>query len=558
MTKHRERRIEREPPPIAGRVPPHDLDAEAAVLSAIMLDHDAIDTVSGLLSVEDFYSDPNRRIYTAADSIHKEGLPIDVVSVAAWLRRREWLKDVGGAGYLAQLLDGTPNVRNVGSHARVVAEYGRLRRTIAVMQRLQAEGYYPDARADIPKWISDAAEQVHTVAIEGARGHKGMTTAALAIDIAKEDGAESDVRVYTGVHALDRISGPIKGGEMVGVWARPKHGKTAFLSSMGARVAACAYRVTCNDCGWEGINPGLPTGTYAGHVHCPRCPTACACKGRVMEYGCRARGLVGKVAQGLIIFTREFPVRDYYNRMVASFAGIDADRVGPIMKKRDPICHLAVSDYASEAERQWAIETITAVQVAVEMIKSEYVKIVDDCRTIEDCIAEVRTTRAQWRREGVHIRCIGIDYLQRMKTDGGMRAHGSREREVGYIAQESKDLALETDAALILCAQLNKSAKFEKREPRAEDSRECEAAAMEVDRAYIVYNPHVDALVKKRANPDDGPMKPLPCKGIVDLSRQGKTGFAEMAFYPTTTTFTDWGIEEERLWGDEWSLDTNP
>src|SRR5580700_10057727 len=102
-----------EPASVAGRVPPHDLDAEAAVLSAILLSREALDRVLEILKPEHFYSDANGRIYEAATALALAGTPIDIVSVASYLRDRERLAQVGGPSYLAQLADSTPAVAHV-------------------------------------------------------------------------------------------------------------------------------------------------------------------------------------------------------------------------------------------------------------------------------------------------------------------------------------------------------------------------------------------------------------------------------------------------------------
>src|SRR5262245_17665701 len=115
-----------EPPIVAGRVPPHDLDAEAAVLSAILLEREALDRVLELLKPEQFSSDANGRIFEAAMQLALSGTPIDIVSVASWLRDRERLAQVGGPTYLAQLADATPAVSHVAAHARVVKEKWRV------------------------------------------------------------------------------------------------------------------------------------------------------------------------------------------------------------------------------------------------------------------------------------------------------------------------------------------------------------------------------------------------------------------------------------------------
>src|SRR5688500_10872549 len=91
--------------PSSGRVPPHDLDAEAAVLSAVMLAQEAFDRVSEFLHAEHFYSGANQRVYEAVLALQNESRPVDVVTVASWLRDRGLLAQIGGTPYLAQLTD---------------------------------------------------------------------------------------------------------------------------------------------------------------------------------------------------------------------------------------------------------------------------------------------------------------------------------------------------------------------------------------------------------------------------------------------------------------------
>src|SRR5688572_31973620 len=119
--------------PSAGRVPPNELDSVAAVLSAVLLDPDAFDRVQEVLAPEHFYADANRRIYEAIlDLKGNAGQPVDIVSVATWLRDRNRLAQVGGTPYLAQLADATPAVAHVENHARIIREKWRTDRKSVV------------------------------------------------------------------------------------------------------------------------------------------------------------------------------------------------------------------------------------------------------------------------------------------------------------------------------------------------------------------------------------------------------------------------------------------
>ena len=103
-----------------GRVPPSNLDAEAAVLSAMLLSRDVFDSVQEILEPEHFYSDANRRVFDAIVDLNDKSRPVDTISVAGWLRDKGRLDQIGGTPYLAQLVDATPAIAHVEEHARVI------------------------------------------------------------------------------------------------------------------------------------------------------------------------------------------------------------------------------------------------------------------------------------------------------------------------------------------------------------------------------------------------------------------------------------------------------
>src|SRR5690349_942814 len=98
---------------------PHDLQAEAAVLAACMLDARALAAAVELLEPDRFYSEAHRRVFEACSALHGEGQPVDVVQVSSWLRTHDRLAQVGGDAYLVTLLTATPGTANVASYARV-------------------------------------------------------------------------------------------------------------------------------------------------------------------------------------------------------------------------------------------------------------------------------------------------------------------------------------------------------------------------------------------------------------------------------------------------------
>lgn len=118
-------------------MPPHDLDAEGAVLSAVMLDPSALAKVPELRP-EHFYSEAHRRIFEACIAVAANGEPLDAVTVHAWLKSRGRVASVGGMGYLAEILAASPVVANVSAHAETVLERWRRRDLLARTRRVVA------------------------------------------------------------------------------------------------------------------------------------------------------------------------------------------------------------------------------------------------------------------------------------------------------------------------------------------------------------------------------------------------------------------------------------
>jgi hypothetical protein len=149
-----------EPPILSGRVPPNDLGAEAAVISAILLDPSKLLEVRAVLAdgADSFYSDQHRLLFEAMVDLADRGEPLDNITVIHWLRDRELVQRAGGAKYLGAIVDATPAVANVGEHAGIVADMRARRRLIAECQRIAAEGYGEVVESWVDVSVSEIAE----------------------------------------------------------------------------------------------------------------------------------------------------------------------------------------------------------------------------------------------------------------------------------------------------------------------------------------------------------------------------------------------------------------
>ncbi len=211
----------------SGRVPPNDLDAELAVLAAILLESSALDRVQELLMPEHFYAPAHRHIYSACIELAREGSPIDLVTVSSWLRSRERLADVGGTPYITKIVDLVPEVSNVDSYARVVREKWRVRELIQTCQRIAAEGY-GDVGA-VQSFIDNAEQAVYNLARtpeSSSVSPLGEVIRAVFLKVEEVSRRGSAITGFsTGFKKLDELTSGLHPTDLVIVAARPGMGK---------------------------------------------------------------------------------------------------------------------------------------------------------------------------------------------------------------------------------------------------------------------------------------------------------------------------------------------
>lgn len=211
-----------------GLIPPHDLDAEAAVLSAVMLDGNAIDSLLEFLKPEHFYSEAHRWIFEACVALKAKASPIDMVQVGTWLKNCDRISQIGGMSYLTEILNSSPAIANAEAYARTVYEKARVRQTIVTCQRIAARGYcdYGDAK----KYIDGAAQSLSDIAIVQAGAGLVLLGDALRAGLKKvaERGDRGMAGLATGFDAYDRLTGGLHPTDLTLIAARPGIGKSSL------------------------------------------------------------------------------------------------------------------------------------------------------------------------------------------------------------------------------------------------------------------------------------------------------------------------------------------
>jgi replicative DNA helicase len=227
------------PAPAIERPLPHNLDAERSVLGAILLDNHALNAAVELLRPEDFFLEQHRRLFHRMVTLAEQHQAIDPVTLAEELERHGELQAVGGAAYLAQLMEGVPRTTHVEHYARIVKEKAMLRNLIHVTEAIQQQALEADRQADE---ILDRAESLIFQLAEDR-----VRTGLVGVRELVRDSYERLERMVsegrrltglsTGYRQLDQLTSGLQPSELIILAARPSMGKTALALNIAENVA---------------------------------------------------------------------------------------------------------------------------------------------------------------------------------------------------------------------------------------------------------------------------------------------------------------------------------
>lgn len=222
-----------------GKIPPHDIEAEQAILGCMLTDKDSVIAALEKLKVDDFYREDNKAIYEAMVALYGRAEPIDIITVKAELVANGKFDQVGGLEYLATLPEKVPTTTNVDRYIKIVEEKALLRRLIKTANDIIAAGYEQTEEVDD---IMDVAEK-KIFDIMQTKNSNGYTPIK---DVLVETFAELE-RLYnqkgyitgveTGFTDLDYKTSGFHKADLVIVAARPAMGKSAFAINIATHAA---------------------------------------------------------------------------------------------------------------------------------------------------------------------------------------------------------------------------------------------------------------------------------------------------------------------------------
>jgi replicative DNA helicase len=467
------------------RVPPHNVEAEQALLGAILVNNDAFDRVSDFLQPQHFSEEIHRRIFEVMAQLIRSGKLATPITLKTWLGEH----DLGGITvpqYLARLAADATTVINAADYGRSVHDLAIRRNLISIGEEVVNVAY--DAPVDLPPraQIEEAERRLYEIA-ETGRYDGGFQTFSSALTHAIDVAAKAYERegklsgISTGIHDLDRQLGGLQSSDLVIVAGRPGMGKTALATNIAFNIAK-AYQFEVK-----------PDGSHAA------------------THG----GVVG-------FFSLEMSSEQLATRILAEQSGVASYKIRRGDITDDDFHHL------TDAARQ-----IQAIPFFID-------------HTGGISIAQL-TARARRLKRQRGLDVLVVDYLQ-LLSGSKASSSANRVQELTEITTGLKALAKELNVPILALSQLSRQVESrDDKRPQLSDLRESGSIEQDADVVIFVYREE-DYLKNKQPREgteeftawiSDMERAHGKAEVIIGKQRHGPTGTVELQFEAEVTRFSD-------------------
>ena len=474
---------------------PHNIEAEQAFLGALMYDNEVLHRVSDWLRADHFYDPVHGRIFQAISDRIQRGALADAIVLKTDFERDGGLKEIGGASYLALLLESASDSVAAVEYAQLIYDLALRRALIRVSAELSHEATEATPETHARHLIESAERKLFELAETGGN-QRGFISFKDALTESVEMAAAAYERegglsgISSGLKAMDAKLGGLHSSDLIILAGRPSMGKTALATNIAFSIAR-AYQYQT-----------LPDGS------------------KKTESG----GVVG-------FFSLEMSAEQLATRLIADYTGIPGYQI-----RRGDI------DPAQYEEIRDAVLDIQSLPFYI-----------DDTGGLSIGALCARARRLK-RLHGLDV--IVVDYLQ-LVTASASKASQGRVQEVSEVTQALKALAKELSVPVIALSQLSRQGEQrEDKKPQLADLRESGSIEQDADVVMFVYR---EAYYKEREKPTEGTPEYLAweeefrqiernAEVIIGKQRHGPIGTVELAFDGARTKFSD-RITDDRYEG---------
>lgn len=405
--------------------PPNNLPAEAAVLGSILFDNNVHQRIAEILKPSDFYAPAHSEVFEVAQTLILNGRVADGVTLREHFEKHDKLAEIGGAAYLADLLDSAAFGPEITDYARMIRDLAIRRELIGLGSGMQSKALSPEPGEDGPRQIELAERSLFDLAERGSTGRGFAPFKDAILESLKM--AESAFKrggkiagIATHLHALDKKLGGLHRSDLIILAGRPSMGKTSLATNIAYNAAS-------------------------------------ACRRETQEDGSK------KTVDGAVVgfFSLEMSREQLATRILSERSGITSSQI----RQGD----------ISKAEFEQLREATDELQNLPVYI--------DDQGGLSVGQVAARARRLQ-RTVGLDL--IVIDYLQLLVGSG--KTQGNRVQEITEISMGLKTLAKELNVPVLALSQLSRQVEQrEDKRPLLSDLRESGSIEQDADVVAFVY-----------------------------------------------------------------------
>jgi replicative DNA helicase len=230
--------------PSPHKLPPQNVEAEQSILGGILIENDAINKVTEIVTPDDFYRDAHRKIYNALINLTERDEPADLVTLTNELRKLNQLDTIGGASYIASLIDSVPTAANIEYYAKIVKEKAILRKLIQTSTEIITQSY--DDRSDVETFVDEAERAIFQISERRVKPSfypiREIVKQSFKTIERLFEKKELVTGVPSGFRELDQKTAGFQPSDLIIVAGRPGMGKTAFCLNI-AQYAAIEKKI---------------------------------------------------------------------------------------------------------------------------------------------------------------------------------------------------------------------------------------------------------------------------------------------------------------------------
>jgi replicative DNA helicase len=221
------------------KLPPQHIEAEQSILGGILIENEAINRVTEILDADDFYREAHRKIFNALINLSERDEPADLITLTNELRKIDQLDSIGGASYIASLIDSVPTAANIQYYARIVKEKAILRKLIQTSTEIITQSY--EDRGDVEGFLDEAERSIFEISEKRVRPSFYPIREIVKESFATIEKLFKKKELVTGVPSgfkeLDRMTAGFQPSDLIIIAGRPSMGKTAFCLDVAEYAA---------------------------------------------------------------------------------------------------------------------------------------------------------------------------------------------------------------------------------------------------------------------------------------------------------------------------------